>query len=163
MDCIESESDTNEQLSLSLSFHLNQNLVKVQTSHWVNLSKSLFPSSHQSSFCPTPCSTQVGLFGVTNDLHAAQRAALPAHPVQGVTPLPSSTLRPLSAGTPRGSPALLFLLRLLLLHSPPHLLIPLCSKAPYWPSLVFFPYSLLVSPSPDFVSSPFKGHLHLHV
>ena len=41
------ESDTTEHLSFSLYFHLNQDLVKAQTSHRVNL--SLFPSPHQSS------------------------------------------------------------------------------------------------------------------
>jgi len=144
MDCIVhgvAESDTTEQLSLSLYFHLNQDLVKAQTSHGVNL--SLFPSPHQSSFCPTPCSTQVGLFGVTSDLHAAQWAALPAHPVTGVTLLPSSALRLLSAGAPRGSPALPFPLRLLLFHSPSHLLILVCSKAPYWPSFFSFLFLFL--------------------
>ena len=144
MDCIVhgvAELDTTEQLSLSLYFHLNQDLVKAQTSHGVNL--SLLPSPHQSSFCPTPCSTQVGLFGVTSDLHAAQWAALPAHPVTGVTLLPSSALRLLSAGAPRGSPALPFPLRLLLFRSPSHLLIPVCSKAPYWPSFFSFLFLFL--------------------
>lgn len=113
------------------------------------MSRSLFPSllsPHQPSFHPAPCSTQAVLFRVTDDLRAARWTLLPAHPLQEVTAAPSS-LRPLFAGTPRGSPAACCSLWTLFLSSHPHLLTPACSKAPYQPSVVFSPHSLVVSSS----------------